>query len=263
MSVDKKNRIILLLALSFVLAISLLVGKLIFVQFNSRPPVINGVVIPSPPNMKSFKVLDHHNQPFSNKHLTGQWHILSYGYTHCPDICPTTLNVLSRFYQQVQSEIEFDNLRVLFYSIDHQRDTVEHLSKYLPFFNDSFVGLTYSESMKPSALAFEKNLGLVSILTPNKEPKDIEYYGDYRVSHGLMLYIINPQGKLQAVLKPSASEGGIPYFKAEQLVTDYQAIRSYFSKNNANEESRVNMHKVAQTTLQEGNTKKTPLASAY
>ena len=106
-------------------------------------PLINGVIIPNSNPLDDFIVLDHRNQKFTNQELLGKWHLLSYGYTNCPDVCPMTLTVLAQLSQHLKSDNESSDLSILFYTIDHQRDTVERLEKYLPFFDNNFLGLTY------------------------------------------------------------------------------------------------------------------------
>jgi protein SCO1/2 len=197
-------------------------------QVDRKLPLINGVIIPHSKPLNEFVVLDQHNRQFSNNNLLGKWHLLTYGYTNCPDICPTTLNALVRLTNRLKSEQKYKDLGILFYSIDHQRDTVEHLEKYLPFFDDTFLGLTYREDMKVSALELEKGLGMISILTPVVDDNKIAIYGSYRVSHGFMLYLINPLGHLQAVLKPSKGNGSESYFDEERIYSDYVSIRNHF-----------------------------------
>jgi protein SCO1/2 len=197
-------------------------------QVDHTLPLINGVIIPNSKPLNEFLVLDHHNRRFNNKNLLGKWHLLTYGYTNCPDICPTTLSALVRLTNRLKSEQKYKDLGILFYSIDHQRDTVEHLKKYIPFFDDAFIGLTYKEDMKVSALELEKGLGMISILTPVVDDNKIAIYGSYRVSHGFMLYLINQLGHLQAVLKPSKGNDSESYFDEERIYRDYVSIRKHF-----------------------------------
>ncbi len=204
------------------------IGLLLIETVDSKLPLINGVIIPDSKPLNNFTVLDQHNRQFSNNNLLGKWHLLTYGYTNCPDICPTTLNVLAKLSRRLEKEQEYHDLGILFYTIDHQRDTVQHLEKYLPFFDDAFIGLTYRENMEVSALELEKGLGMISILTPVTDDGQIEVYGSYRVSHGFMLYLINPLGHLQAVFKPSKRIGGENFFDEAKLYNDYVSIRRYF-----------------------------------
>lgn len=214
--------------LAVLFSITLLATGKMWLEISQELPLINGVIIPNSNPLNDFAVLDHRNQKFSNQNLLGKWHILSYGYTNCPDVCPMTLTVLAQMAQHLKSEEEFSDLGILFYSIDHQRDTVERLKKYLPFFDNDFLGLTYRDDMQVSAKAFEKSLGMISVLTPVEDIQETEIYGSYRVSHGFMLYLINPAGELQAVFRPSKGKGGENYFAEEKIYKDYIAVRKYF-----------------------------------
>ena len=74
-------------------AIAVVAGLLIYNRPDS-PPLIQGVLLPDARELRSFSLYDHHNQTFSNADLQGRWHLVSYGFTTCPDICPTTLSEL-------------------------------------------------------------------------------------------------------------------------------------------------------------------------
>jgi len=197
-------------------------------QNKNRLPLINGVIIPDAKALSKFSIIDHNDRPFSNQQLIGKWHLLTYGYTNCPDVCPTTLNALVHLKQKLKSEKKFDDLEILFYSIDHERDTTKRLAEYLPFFDDDFIGLTYQKESKGDGLIFEKNLGMISVLTQSKDQQEIEAYGKYRVSHGYMLYLINPDGALQAVFRPTKSVANVSFYTAEKLYQDYMLVRDYF-----------------------------------
>jgi len=198
------------------------------ISVDGKLPLINGVIIPNSQPIKPFRVLDQNNTPFTNQMLIGKWHLLTYGYTNCPDVCPTTLSVLAKLSDKLKAEHQYDDVDVLFYSIDPERDTTSRLAKYLPFFDDSFVGLTYQKDMTESAQALEKSLGMISILTPVEDVKETEIFGSYRVSHGFMLYLINPKGELQAVFRPIKGKAGENYFSEEMLYQDYLSVRDYF-----------------------------------
>ena len=198
----------------------------------AKPPLINGILISEAVILDKFSILDHNNVSFTNKQLEGKWHLLSYGYTNCPDVCPTVLSVLSAVSATLNQQQRYSDLGFLFYSIDHQRDTVTHLAQYLPYFNKDFIGLTYIDSMVDTALPFETSLGMISIIKSVQSEQtnnstEYKQFKSYTVSHGFMLYLINPQGHLQAVFKPSETKDGSLYFTEQQIIDDYLAIRNY------------------------------------
>lgn len=222
-------------ALSSLFVLTLLVvtlGVAIISTLPAKPPLINGILIPEAIVLDEFLIVDHNSVPFTNKQLEGKWHLLSYGFTNCPDICPTVLSVLSAVSDNLNQQQQYSDVDILFYSIDHQRDTPAHLAQYLPYFNKNFIGLTYIDTMVETALPFEKSLGMVSIIKPvQSEQTDnsttTQAFTAYTVNHGFTLYLINPQGELQAVLRPRENKDGSFNFTEEQILDDYLAIRNY------------------------------------
>lgn len=224
--ISVKRKILVGLAL---LLVTFSVTAFIFAKITTKSlPDIQGVVLASPAPLKPFKVISHKNQAFANNQLLGKWHIVSYGYTNCPDICPTTLKVLVEVKQYLEKRQQFDNVDVLFYSIDPQRDSSKHLAEYITYFDNEFIGLTSTNAGRADAIAFEKSLGLISVLTPLAKEDINEYSGSYSVSHGVMIYILNPDGELHAVLKPDKTPDGIQYFSANKIASDFIRVRQHF-----------------------------------
>lgn len=204
----------------------LAIGLLSLISVPDPPPQIRGILLQTPKPLPEFELRDHHNQTFTREELLGRWHILSYGFTSCPDICPTTLACLARVAKQLSTE-ELADLRFLFYTVDHRRDTSAKLSIYLPYFHPDFLGLTHLDDSTNPHLPFEKGLGITAQLTPLDEMVDGKYTGAYSVAHGVMLYVINPRGELQAILEPRQTRSGIQHFEMEEVLRDYRAIRDY------------------------------------
>lgn len=190
------------------------------------PPSIQGVLLDNPRELPAFELVDQRGRAFDREDLRGRWHILSYGFTTCPDICPTTLTQLVAVAERLR-ERGLEPPRVLFYSIDHRRDTPEQLDAYLPFFDPAFLGLTHRDDPENPHLPFERSLGLSYQLTPLDGEGEQAGTGDYRVSHGVRLYVLNPGGGLQAVLKPNTVAAGQPGFDPDTVLRDYLAVRQY------------------------------------
>ena len=218
-------------SLGLALLLSLLIGVNVFL-FKQRPslPEIHGVILPEAKMLEPFRLVSHHNLDFSNADLKGHWNLLAYGYTDCPDVCPTTLSVLNKFDKILQRGGEFSDTKVLFYTIDPERDTVEKLAEYLPFFNAEFTGLTRRLALGYAHQPFEQGLGLLAELSP--VASELKHsFKKYTVAHGFTLYVINPGGDLQAILQPQKSEDGQSLFFSElKIYQDYRAIRHYFAK---------------------------------
>lgn len=212
-----------------VFAILVMLGGSVFaaLYFNKSdgPPLIQGVVLAEPQPLDGFSLQDHTGERFNNASLRGRWHIVSYGYTDCPDICPTVLSELSKLERQLASDDKFTDMNVLFYTIDPQRDTNERLAKYIPYFSDNFVGLAPGDQYA-DALPFERSLGIQAGITPL--PPEENHFKGYTVSHGTMMYLLNPKAELQAIFKPETAVNGAQSFKSTQLYADYVALRRYY-----------------------------------
>jgi protein SCO1/2 len=134
-------------------------------------------------------------QTFTIDDLTGQWHLLFFGYTHCPDICPTTMGALA----QAKKMAEADGLTfpgVVFVSVDPERDKVEMLGQYVRYFDTDFTGVTGDPSLI-QALALQ--MSVVYMKMPAAAGSDTE---GYLVDHSSSLLLLNPEGRLQAFLNP-------------------------------------------------------------
>ncbi len=93
--------------LGFVLANGAIVAVAAILLLNrpTPPPQIQGVLLPEARALAPFALTDHHGDPFSNGDLEGRWHLVSYGFTTCPDVCPATLAELARFRSQLAPEL--------------------------------------------------------------------------------------------------------------------------------------------------------------
>lgn len=116
--------------------------------------------------------------------LTGRWQMVFFGYTYCPDICPTALAELRRVYSSLPQATQ-DRLQVWMVSVDPERDTQEQLRAYLDFFDPSFQGLT-GELADIQQLS--QVLGIPFIPGDSSKP-------GYTVDHGANLALIAPDGR--------------------------------------------------------------------
>lgn len=143
---------------------------------------------------------------FTNDNLKGKWTFVFFGYTHCPDVCPTALSLL----RDVRGKVAAAGgtlPEVVFVSVDAARDTPELLGRYVPAFDPSFKGVTGSdEALAPLV----KMLGVFYERHEKEDPRN------YLVDHSAAMYLIDPQGRLKALFMPP-----IP---AERMAEDYQAL---------------------------------------
>lgn len=228
MSLSARTR--LLLAFVLANAVLLSVGALLLLNRPPSLPQIEGVFLPNARELPAFELLDNNGDLVTNSDMKGSWHLVSYGFTSCPDICPTILSDLVAVADKLPAE---DSLRFVFYSVDHRRDTPGQLSRYLAFFNPAFIGLTHTDGNDDRHVPFERGLGMVSELVVNEDSADAGYGREYQVNHGITLFLLNPQAELQAVFKPSLSGAGNamtqPGFDPDVIVEDYLEIRRYLA----------------------------------
>ncbi len=122
-------------------AFLLMVGLIAGVVWWFTPPPLHGVVIQSPRAADDFTLIASTGEPVSLSDLRGKVVLLFFGYTYCPDICPTTLNDLALMAEELGAR-RMREVQVVFVSVDPERDTPEQLATYLRYFHPSFLGMT-------------------------------------------------------------------------------------------------------------------------
>ena len=143
-----RNPRLLLLGGVFVIALALMVWSL-------RPTTISAeelqslgvVVLPEPVQLAELDLIDENGETFDRRNLEGKWSFGFFGYTHCPDICPTTLAQMSQVVQQLESQGDtetLDNIQQLFISVDPNRDDAATVKKYTDQIDESLIGVTGS-----------------------------------------------------------------------------------------------------------------------
>ena len=135
---------------------------------------------------RDFRLTDHTGKPRTLADYRGKAVVLFFGYTQCPDVCPTTLSELAEAMKQLGPDA--DRVQVLFVTVDPERDTQELLSKYVPAFDPRFVGL-YGDADATARTA--KEFRIVYQKQPGQTP------GTYTVDHSAGSFIFDPQGRLR------------------------------------------------------------------
>ena len=152
-------------------------------------PPLPGELWPNPRAIGAFTLQDHHGRAFTRERLDGAWTFMFFGYTHCPDICPTTLATLRRVEHDLAGHVSAPRQHVLV-SVDPARDTVDHLGRYVSTFGPEFLGVTGSDA-ELSNLARE--VGAVYFRG------DAGDDGTYFVDHTASIMLIDPRGRLVAL----------------------------------------------------------------
>jgi len=136
----------------------------------------------------SFTLTDVNNNPITEKSFQGPATALFFGFTHCPDICPMTLNKLNIISEQLKKENK--SLKVFFISIDPERDTPEVMRDYLSSFGDQFIGIT-GEPEKIFKLSQSWSIVSQKIFSEN---------GEYTVNHSSPVILLK-DGKYVATIR--------------------------------------------------------------
>jgi len=172
-------------------------------QVSLTTPTIQGAIYPTEKLINPFKLVNHLGNEFSNKNLKGHWSIVFVGYTHCPDICPTTLSLMSDVHRELSLQ-KMDSPHVIFLTIDPERDTPNVMNNYIEYFNAEFTGLTGTLA---NIEKFTKNLNAVYRKAPGLGGEIT--IDDYLMDHSSALMLINPKGNLQSILTAPHTLGNV------------------------------------------------------
>jgi|TARA_R100000789_G_scaffold11263_1_gene15254 protein SCO1/2 len=158
----------------------------------------NLLVLPRERQLPTVELVDEQGLSFTSDALRDRWFLLFFGFTACPDICPTTLSDMRRLLNQLPPTVR-DQLQVILVSADPARDTPEALRTYLSYYRAGLKGLT---GEMPELQKLSKGLGLPFVATTDAT------VADYSVSHSRNLAIVGPNGTLRGHIRaPLKLEG--------------------------------------------------------
>jgi len=151
-------------------------------------------LFPDPKPLTAFAFTDHENRVFDLSRLKGKWSFLFFGYTHCPDICPTTLAILARAHENiVKSTVGAKDVQFVFISVDPNRDTAGNLKQYVSFFDTTFLGVT-GDDAQLGKLAGQLGAAYEVAITPGLD--------NYPVYHSAAVFLVDPRARYHAVFAP-------------------------------------------------------------
>jgi protein SCO1/2 len=175
----------------------------------SGPPQTNATLLNSPRPLAGLDLTDENGESLGLERLRGKWSLFFFGYTHCPDVCPTTLATLAAASRLLDDLPAPSQPQVIFVSVDPERDTAELLAAYTGHFDPDFLGASASpEAMR----ALAATLGVAYQKVPDNA-------GGYHMDHSAALFLLNPRGEFNAVFSPPHTPAGI--------ASDYRLIIRY------------------------------------
>jgi protein SCO1/2 len=162
-------------------------------QGSQQLPTSTLMVLPEPRVIADFALVDDEGQPFSLENLRGHWTLMFFGFTNCPDVCPSALYDLNLVSEKLAGTggAEAPAIQVVFVSVDPERDTPEKLSEYLGYFNPGFTGVTGSQAqLRPLAM----QLGIAYEIEEHEPGAE-----RYNVYHSASFLLVDPEGHLYGV----------------------------------------------------------------
>jgi protein SCO1 len=162
----------------------------------------SGTWLPSPRPVAEFHLQDLSGRDFDLQRLRDHPTLLFFGFTHCPDVCPTTLATLA----QVQRAAPLPGSQVVFVSIDPERDSAANLSVYVGAFSKDFIGARGDEAALQPLL---KSLNAIAVRQALAD-------GSYTLDHSATLYLLDTHARLAAVFSPP--------FNTTELTADLRQI---------------------------------------
>lgn len=195
-----------------VFPVSLLLGVMIIFSIQSNANNITpeskyqGILLKPEKIIKSHTMINHDGEDVAFPAASGKYQLIFFGYTSCPDVCPTTLHKIKQVIKKVKTN---ENIEYFFISIDTARDKPEHLKHFVKFFHSEIKGITGTIH---NVKGIEKEFG---ILTRKYQGKTALAY---QLEHSVFMYLLNKQGKLMLMYPGSTL--------SKQIVSDLNLLIS-------------------------------------
>ncbi|HEY0681885.1 MAG TPA: SCO family protein [Steroidobacter sp.] len=173
---------------------------------SDAPTLAKATLIDPARPLPPMAFIDQEGKPFGPEQLRGHWSILFFGFTFCPDICPTTLALLAQVEKQLADLPQEQRPHIVLVSVDPKRDTPERLAQYVKSFSPSFTGITGEQE---AVHEFALKMGVPVQISPLPG-------GNYTVDHSAAIFVVDPNGALRAL---SSTPHQVPI-----IAEDYRSI---------------------------------------
>lgn len=171
------------------IAAGMLLAQKLLKPGNAQLALTKATLLDPPRALPTFSLIDQNSAAFDAGRLKGHWSLMFFGFTRCPDVCPTTLGILAQTERSLANLPEDLRPHIVLVSVDPKRDTPEQLASYVKFFSPSFTGVTGSQQ---DIDEFTRALGVP--VGTSELPN-----GDYTVDHSAAIFLVNPAGQLRAL----------------------------------------------------------------
>ncbi|MFQ5642821.1 MAG: SCO family protein [Thiogranum sp.] len=191
----------------------LLAAVLISACGQPQPPQLKQATLLQPAKtITGFQLTDHEGKPFTHANLKGKWSFAFFGYTHCPDVCPTALSMLARVMRKLEKDNSLEELpQAVFFSVDPERDTPGLLKKFVPYFHPDFIGVTGD----PQQLRqLTRQIGIMYGKAPGGDKNN------YLVDHSASIFLFDPDGDFLALF-------GTPH-DPDLIAQGFITIKNYY-----------------------------------
>jgi protein SCO1/2 len=179
------------LIFAIVLGSALAAGTFVAMKMNEPAELQTAFAIPLPNALPDFSLLNQAGQAVNAESFRGQWDLVFFGFTNCPDVCPTTLQVLASVRRELKEAGAKSLPRIVLVSVDPERDTPEILGQYVDYFGEGNLGVTGGiEGIRTLTAA----LGIYFEKAPTSDT-------DYGVDHSAAVLVINPDGEFSALFR--------------------------------------------------------------
>lgn len=195
----------LFVAAAFAVALGLWFGARMFAP-KPAPKLQNAVLYPTPRTIADFRLTQANGQPLTLADWKGRWTVVYFGYTSCPDVCPTTLADFKHAWQELGVRGLQGKVHIDFISVDPQRDTPSVLANYVGYFSPDFIAATGSDE---ELTRLTRGLGLIY-------SRSTDASGAIQVDHSGSAVIVDPRGLEIGLFRPP--------FAASAMVADLSVL---------------------------------------
>ena len=202
---------ILLIVIFMITVVGLFVNKLTTPRILSANELLaNGLFLfESPKEISDFSFYSANKIEFTKSDLIGKWTLMYFGFTRCPDECPTTMYQMSKLIKVLrEKEFPLEDKQWVLVSIDPERDTREDIDKYAKGFDEDFIGVV---NIRPMLLSLATQLSVNNVM-PNSESMDHSHLDN----HVNNIILLNPAGEFAGIFRPP--------FDVSRLSLTYQSV---------------------------------------